>query len=144
MAPDQATAARPAATDKDSREGPLWASEELLRAAFEHTNVAMVVTDIENRFVRANAAFARMFGYDGQEILRLSLADLTHPDDLAESHAGRERLLSGAAHCFQVEERYLHKDGRLLWGLTNVSLVRDDAGAPQFARGRRAIRRRRS
>jgi PAS domain S-box-containing protein len=118
-----------------SREQTLLASpinEELLRAAFEYTDVAMVITDIENRFIRANAAFARMFGYDGQEILRLAMADLTHPDDLAESYACREKLLAGESQFFQIEKRYCHKDGHVLWGLSNVALVRDSAGMPQF------------
>jgi two-component system cell cycle sensor histidine kinase/response regulator CckA len=101
-----------------------------LRSAFEDTNVAMVLTDINNRFVRVNAAFARMFGRTRDEMLGMSMADITHPDDLAESYARRQALLAGETSYFQVEKRYLHKDGRVLWGLTNVSLIRDDRGKP--------------
>src|SRR5207253_10943970 len=32
---------------------------------------------------------------------------------------------------FQTEQRYLHRDGRVLWGLTNISLIRDAGGRPQ-------------
>jgi hypothetical protein len=105
-------------------------TEERFRCAFEDTNVAMVLTDMDNRFIRLNAAFAKMFGYSQDEMLQLSMADITHPDDVAESLAQRENLLAGGKQFFQLEKRYLHKDGRILWGLTNVSLVRDRNGQP--------------
>src|SRR5262249_4891195 len=97
----------------------------------EHTRVATVLTDMNNRFLRANAAFAEMFGYSLEEILKLSMADVTHPDHLAESYARRKTLLDGRSHSFQMEKRYVHRDGSTLWGLTNVALVRDPGGRPQ-------------
>jgi PAS domain S-box-containing protein len=108
----------------------LRASEELFRSAFDHTNVAMVITDLDNRFLRANAAFARMFGCTQAELMGMTMADVTHPDDLAESYAKREELIRGDEHFFQIEKRYLHKTGRTLWGLTNVSLMRGRHGEP--------------
>jgi two-component system, cell cycle sensor histidine kinase and response regulator CckA len=105
-------------------------SEERFRTAFENTNLAMVLTDLNNRFVRANAAFAQMFGYTPAEILQLSMADITHPDHLAESYACREALLAAEIPFFQMEKRYLRKDGQIIWGLTNISLIRDTNGQP--------------
>jgi PAS domain S-box-containing protein len=105
-------------------------SEERFRGAFDHTGVATVLTDIDNRFVRVNTAFAGLFGYDPSEMSELSMADVTHPDDLAASYAGRESLLAGERHFFQMEKRYRHKEGHTFWGLTSVSLVRDPTGRP--------------
>jgi PAS domain S-box-containing protein len=105
-------------------------TDGLFRGAFEHTNVAMVLTDLNNHFVRVNAAFAQLFGYSQQEMLTLSMGDITHPDHLAESYEYRKALLAGTSPFFQMEKRYLHKDGHVLWGLTNVSLVRDASGQP--------------
>lgn len=104
--------------------------EQELRSAFDHTNVAMVLTDLDNRFVRVNDAFARMFGYSRDEILQLSMAEITHPEDVAESLACRKTLATGESPFFQIEKRYLHKDGHVLWGMTNISLIRDSEGAP--------------
>jgi PAS domain S-box-containing protein len=116
--------------ESNQAEAALRESEERFRSAFEHTNVAMVLTDINNRFVRVNRVFALMFGYSPSEMLGMSTADVTHADDLAESQALRDALLSGQATHFQMEKRYLHKDGHVFWGLTNVSLVRDPLGQP--------------
>lgn len=104
--------------------------EELFRGAFEHTNVAMVLTNLDNRFVRVNQAFAALFGYTTTEVLHLTMQDITFPDDIAASLEGRRRLLSRSADFFQTEKRYRHKDGHVLWGLTNVSLVLDAKGQP--------------
>ncbi len=121
-------------TDIDARkrtEEALRESEEKFRNAFEHTNVAMVLTDLNHRFIRSNTAFAQMFGYTREEILKLSMEDITHPDDVAESYAHRAELISGEILSFQMEKRYIHKDGHLLWGLVNVSLVRNSEGQPR-------------
>jgi PAS domain S-box-containing protein len=121
-------------TERKLSQERLRESEERFRSAFEHTNVAMTLTDMSHRFVRVNAAFVRLFGYGLAELLGMSMADITHPDDLKESYLRREELLSDKATSFQIEKRYLHKDGHVLWGLTNVSLVRDAQGQPlQYA-----------
>jgi PAS domain S-box-containing protein len=114
----------------DRANAALRVEEARFRSAFDDTHVAMVLTDLDNRFVRANAAFARLFGYTADEVLGLTMADVTHPQDVADSYAQRERLLAGQASYFQMEKQYRHKDGRTLWGLTNVSLVRGPAGEP--------------
>ncbi|MDB5309208.1 MAG: tmoS 2 [Gemmataceae bacterium] len=104
--------------------------EALFRGAFDNTNVAMVLTDLDNRFLRANAAFARLLGYTPAEVQSLGLADVTHPDHLGESLDRREVLLAGAGDYFQMEKRYRHRAGHLLWGLTNVALTRGPDGRP--------------
>jgi PAS domain S-box-containing protein len=118
--------------DRKRTEEILRYNEAQFRAAFENTNVAMVLTDMNNRFTRVNAAFAEMFGYSQTELLCLSMADITHPDDLAESIRRRADLLSGQSHSFEMEIRYLHKDGQLIWGVTNVAIVRDSGGRPML------------
>src|SRR5579862_4189943 len=108
--PDHDSAGRPMVAEK-----ALYNSDELFRSTFEYTNIPTVLTDLDNRFVRANAAFAKMFGYSPAEVTKLTMADLTHPDDLEESYAQRRALLTGAVPFFQMEKRYLHKEGHVLW-----------------------------
>lgn len=118
-------------SDRQRAEEMMRASEERFRSAFELTNVPMVLTDLDHHFVRVNEAFARLFGYSQQEMLLLSMDAITHPDDLTESYARREPLLAGNADYFQMEKRYLHRDGHVVWALTNVSLIRDTLGHPR-------------
>jgi PAS domain S-box-containing protein len=122
----KAAEARCARVEAEVREGA-----EMFRGAFEDTNVAMVLTDLQHRFLRVNAAFARLFGYSETEMLSMAMADVTHPDDVAESYARREDLLAGRAAHFQQEKRYRHRDGQVLWGLVNVALMRDETAQPK-------------
>jgi two-component system, cell cycle sensor histidine kinase and response regulator CckA len=105
-------------------------SDERFRSAFERTGVPTVLTDIGNRFSQVNGAFAAMFGHSQADMLGMAMADLTHPGDVAESYARREALLAEKEPFFQIEKRYFHKDGRVLWGLTSVTLIRDPSGQP--------------
>ena len=120
------------AIERHQSKQALQEHEELFRGAFEHTAVAMVLTDPDNRFVRVNESFARMFGYTPPEMAEMTMAGVTHPDDIAESLARRKRLLAGEDSYFQVEKRYLHRDGHTFWGLTNVSLVRGADRKPLY------------
>ncbi|AMV25356.1 Blue-light-activated protein [Gemmata sp. SH-PL17] len=116
--------------ERKRAEAEVRESEERFRSAFEHTQVPTVLTDLEARFVRVNAAFARVFGYAPDEMLGLSMPDVTHPDDRAGCRAGCARLIAGEVPVFQVVKRYIHRAGHHFWGATNVSLVRDPTGRP--------------
>ena len=120
------------AVERGKSEEAFRESEELFRSAFERTNVATALTDMDHRFLRVNEALTQMFGYSREEMLRLSVADISHPTDMADGYVRRDRMLAGEIQFFQEEKRYLHKDGRLLWGLTNVSLVRGRSGEPLY------------
>jgi len=116
-------------TDQRRAETELRTSESLFHAVFENTHVATVLLDLNHRFIRVNSAFAQLFGYSQSEMLGMTMPDITYPDDLAESFVRRESLLRGDSH-FVQQKRYVHRDGHVLWCLTNVSLVRDAAGEP--------------
>lgn len=105
-------------------------SEALFSSAFADTMVAMALTDIDKRMVRVNNAFAKLFGYQPEAMHALVLTDLTHPEAGAETQCRCEGLLAGQDSHFQMETRYLHKDGQPFWGITNVSLVRSADGVP--------------
>ena len=84
-------------------------SEEQFRGAFDDTGVAMALTGIDNRYVRVNAALGAMFGYATEEMIGMTMASVTHPDDVAASLANRESLLAGERTFFQTEKRFRHR-----------------------------------
>ena len=115
---------------KTRAEEALRLSEERFRTAFEDGAIPMALTAGDGELLRVNSAFCQMLGYASAELVGRNFADLTHPDDLAENHAGIQRLVSGEAATFHMEKRYIRKDGRVVWGELNTSFVRDAQGQP--------------
>lgn len=109
--------------------------EEVARAIYQHSAIGMAVCDLAGRFLNVNAAMCRFLGYDAAELLTRTFMDVTHPDDIALNVRERAALLDGGGDAFQLEKRYLHKSGRVLWALTVVSAVRDVQGVPQYTIG---------
>ncbi|MCC6315311.1 MAG: PAS domain S-box protein [Thermomicrobiales bacterium] len=104
----------------------LRASEARFRAAFANAPIGMTLTKPDGSIVQVNRAFCEIVGYDADEALRLTLCDLTHPDD----RSAADPLPAETPGSRQVEKRYLRRDGRIVWVEVSASLVRDDAGQP--------------
>ncbi len=96
---------------------------------FENSPTAMVsIEPTHGRIIRANQVALKLFGYDAEEILRCTVADLTHPDDRVELKRHYELLYGGQVEHLRFEKRYLRKDGTDFWAETSVSALRDAYG----------------
>ena len=107
-------------------------SEERLHEVFEHAPVGMCVGGLDGSILQVNAAFCRMVGYSEQELLSLTFAELTHPEDVELSRRMVEQLRGEPGRCVEIAKRYLHRTGRVAWGHTRISLVRDGSGNPLY------------
>ena len=113
-------------------EKALRESEEKFRKAFVNAAVGFVLSTPGGRFVEANAAFCAVTGYDAEELKGCDAGRLIHPDDYAENVRLVERLVAGQIPHFILENRYVRKDGEVVWVRKSSSLVRDAAGLPQW------------
>ena len=106
------------------------AREAQLASMFNVSNVGMTEADpITRRLLRVNRALAAMTGYTERELLAMTIDDLTHPDDRERDLELYGRLARGES-AYEMEKRYLAKDGRTLWVEVNGNLVRDEEGRP--------------
>lgn len=126
------TSARPRLAQQAEAEQALRESERRLRAIFEAAPIGIARIDLDGRFIESNRAMQELLGYDAEEFVTLSAAALFHPDDRESSLQQLADLLDSSSDAFVAEARFLCKDGTIVWGKTTVSLVRDDAGLPQF------------
>ncbi|MCP9441615.1 MAG: response regulator [Nitrospira sp.] len=99
---------------------------------FEEAAIGMALVSPEGRWLFVNRALCDILGYSVEELTHTTFQALTHPDDLASNIALAERMLSGETSSYQLEKRYLHKSGRVVWALLNVTLVRNPDGTPRF------------
>jgi len=89
--------------------------EALFEAVFEAAAVGMVLVDSAGQFIRGNAAFRAMVGYDEAALSGRTLLDFTHPDDVDAHAALLVQLLNGTRTSYELTKRYLRRDGRLIY-----------------------------
>jgi PAS domain S-box-containing protein len=119
-------------TRRKRAEQALRESEERFRGAFEAAAIGFAVVETDGRFRAVNRTMCDMLGYGEAELLAMAWPDVTHPDDLERDRPLRARLMAGEIESFQLDKRYIHKRGHVVWGQLAVSLVRDAAGAPAY------------
>ncbi|MDX2176707.1 MAG: PAS domain S-box protein [Candidatus Sumerlaeia bacterium] len=113
----------------------LRASEERLRAIFDNSPIGIGLAATDGRVLTFNAAFGRLLGYTLEQGVNLNVLDVTHPEDRASTAENLRALFEGRIERYEVEKRYLRRDGTGVWGRMTVSMIRDAAGAPRYALG---------
>ena len=106
-------------------------SEEQFRAMFEVASIGVAQADPHTgRWLRVNRKMCEITGYSAEEMLQMRIPDITHPQDRQADCEAFERLVRGETPAYQMENRYVRKDGAVVWVNVNVSVMRDIAGRP--------------
>ncbi|MGH6850080.1 MAG: PAS domain S-box protein [Methylocella sp.] len=116
--------------ERAQAETALRESEERLRAIVDQTKAGIAQTDLTGRFELVNERYCEITGYSRDELLRMQMQELTHPEDLPRNLELFRRMTAEGAP-FVIEKRYLRKDGSAIWVSNTVSLARDGSGRPQ-------------
>ena len=106
--------------------------ENYYRTLFQNAGVGITRVDLDGAFADVNQKFCEMVGYSREELLGTRVSALTHPDDQFEGAAFRQGLMSGRMGSATGEKRFVRKEGSIVWARRTMSLVRDDAGEPQY------------
>lgn len=114
-----------------SKPAPL-SGDSLFQNAFEHAAIGMALVAPDGKWLRVNHSVCEITGYSEEELLQRSFQDITHPDDLDLDLANVRKMLAGEIDDYQMEKRYYHKNGAIVWALLSVSLVRDEKERPRF------------
>jgi PAS domain S-box-containing protein len=104
--------------------------EEEFRSLFELSAIGMAQVSPEGRYLRVNRKFCQMLGYSEEELLRLTIHEVTHPDDREFSAAKLESSFADGSEEYSIEKRYVRKDGAIIRVLINWTVVRDAEGRP--------------
>jgi len=107
-------------------------SKNRFHSAFEFAAIGMALVAPDGRWLRVNRALCELTGHSERELLSKTFQDITHPDDLETDLAYVRQMLAGEIHTYQMEKRYLHKLGHVVWVLLSVSLVRDSQDKPLY------------
>ena len=119
-------------TERKQVEKALSDSEQRFRAIVNQATAGIVRSDFEGRSLFVNQAFCKMLGYSESELLNKTIWSLTHRDDLEEDRRLYDRLLETGLP-FQLEKRFIRRDGSVLWVNVSVAPILDAVGKPQSA-----------
>ncbi len=106
--------------------------EERFAKAFDFAPIGMALVSLSGGWIKINANLSKLLGYGENEFLSHKFQDYTHPDDLDKDLGHLRDLIKGRTESYSTEKRYFHRDGRIIWALLNVSLVRDDEDKPLY------------
>lgn len=106
-----------------------------LETIFELAPVGIGIVDLEGRTTMTNDLLRRSLGFTADEFATMTFSEFTHPDDAAANLRLFGQMMSGSLDQFSMEKRFIGKGGQIVWADLTVSLVRDLAGAPDYAIG---------
>lgn len=124
--PEMSCAETTAAMEQLKRE--LAVERNQFRGAFESSAIGMAIVGLDGKWIQVNESLLSIVGYSREELYKLTFQDITHPDDLQADLELAGELVNGKRDNYQLEKRYFHRNGQVVWILLSVSMVRDTDG----------------
>lgn len=103
-------------------------AEMRFRQVFEQSPIGLCLVAPDGKFDQVNESFEAITGFDAEELVGMTFADITHPDDLEEDLAVTGSLFAGERDGFTMEKRYIRKNGEVVWVYLTVAMLRDQEG----------------
>ncbi|MEX0776451.1 MAG: diguanylate cyclase, partial [Phycisphaeraceae bacterium] len=107
-------------------------SEEQFRLSLDHAPIGVALVAPGGGFLRVNRALCELLGYTQEELLATNVQTITHLGDLESDQAQARAMLQGKISRYQIEKRYVHRDGQSIPALLSVSLLRQADGTPRY------------
>jgi PAS domain S-box-containing protein len=106
----------------------LQESEGRFRAIYDRAAMGIGIANCDGRILDCNNAFQAMLGYSIDELRQKHFADITYPDDIGKNVDLFKQAVAGQINKYQMEQRYVRKDGSLIWCLLTSSVITDTNG----------------
>ncbi|MEK3911043.1 PAS domain S-box protein [Paenibacillus sp. FSL H7-0331] len=105
---------------------------DLFLNAFKYAPIGIALVDLDGKWLNVNPSLCKLLGYTEQEFEGTSFQNITYPDDLQIDLNYLQATLDGKITSYQIEKRYIHKQGHTVWALLSVSLVHNQDGTPKY------------
>jgi PAS domain S-box-containing protein len=119
-------------TERHHAENVLRESEQRFRQVFDLSAVGAVMVGLDDRFLRCNRAFCSFLGYAEDELIGMQFQDVTYPEDREKGIPELKALVAGDVESSHLQNRYVCKDGSVVWGDITIRIMRDTQGAPAY------------
>lgn len=119
-------------TQRKQAEEALRASETRMRSYFELPLIGIAITSLEKGWLEVNDRLCAILGYTRDELIELTWAELTYPEDLATDVAQFNRVVAGEIEGYSLEKRFIRKGGQVVWAELSVRCVRRSEGSVEY------------
>lgn len=119
-------------TEKKLAEEASRESEEKFKNAFEYSAIGMALISLDGKWLKVNFNVCEVLGYSEEELSEKIWQEITHPDDLQTDLNYVAKMVAGEIETYNMEKRYFHKNGNIVWADLFVSLVKDKNGLPLY------------
>jgi len=115
-------------TERQRAEDALREEKKKYHRLFDQSPLGAALLSPDFRFLEVNQRVCEILGYSPEELSSLTFVDFTHPEDLETDLAQARRIRDGGIDQYDLEKRFLRKDGAVIWVRVNVRGIRDEAG----------------
>jgi PAS domain S-box-containing protein len=106
--------------------------DEYYSVIFHNAPTPICMNLPDGTLIRANRAWADFIGYSVEELGKVHWRQITHPEDIEPDNRLVASMIEGKVSVGHLEKRYFRKDGKLVWGMLKLNLIRDEEGKPAY------------
>lgn len=90
-------------------------SESKFKTLFENAAIGISMVKPNGRWLEVNEEMCHIVGYSKQELAELTFQDITFSEDLSTDLNLLDQLVAGRVDRYQLEKRYVKKEGAVVW-----------------------------
>jgi len=118
--------------EKQVMAGALNEIEQQIEASFNQAAIGIAHLSLKGEWLTCNNKFCKIIGYEQDDLLKISIFDTTHPDEVPNTRKMIDQLLTSNVQYFSSETQYLRKDGIPVWVNVTISPVSSPSGEPLY------------
>lgn len=119
-------------SEQKKTEESLRDSEARFRSIFEYATVGMAIISLQGELMQSNPANSRILGFTQEELRKKPVTSFTHPADRVKTDLYYKELKAGQREYYDLDKRYIRKDGSIVWGHATGALVYDAHRKPIY------------
>ncbi|MGQ9870847.1 GAF domain-containing protein [Leptodesmis sp.] len=121
-------------TQRKQAEATLRQSEEQFRTFFDNAPIAISLARVTDfHLEQVNQAFRKLFGYSKEDLKSLTALDIIYPEDVDQIVELAEQMKRHERSSFQMEKRFIKKNGEMLWASVTSALICDSDCQPLYS-----------